>query len=128
MAKIMTEEWKDDLDGGKAQATVLFGWEGTSYEVDLSHKNRKKYQDLLDPLIAVARIVKPTAVKRGRPASKPKAAANGNGHKNGGRIVDAGYTRKVREWATLNGRDVSSRGRLSRELIAAYDAAQSVTV
>jgi hypothetical protein len=29
----------DDLDGGTAERTVVFGWDGHRYEIDLSKKN-----------------------------------------------------------------------------------------
>jgi hypothetical protein len=29
----------DDLDGGTGERTIVFGWDGHTYEIDLSKKN-----------------------------------------------------------------------------------------
>ena len=38
---------EDDIDGGDATETVLFGVDGISYEIDLSDKNASKLRDSL---------------------------------------------------------------------------------
>ena len=128
MAKntIVKEEWKDDLDGSNAKHTVSFSFEGTDYAIDVNDKNRLAITKALSPFIEAGRIVvKPKAFgsKTVSRRAAAKAASNGNGHGTG-RIVDAG---RVREWATANGHNVSNRGRISSTVLAAYDAAQSVS-
>jgi hypothetical protein len=97
----------DDLDGSKADRTVAFTVDGTSYEIDLSKKNATAFAKLLAPYVAAARkAAKPS--RRG-PTSRQSA-----------RRPDLG---DVRSWARANGHDVSDRGRVSAAVIEAYDAA-----
>ena len=45
----------DDVDGSEASESVSFGFDGTTYELDLSEKNAKKLRDELGPWIKAAR-------------------------------------------------------------------------
>jgi hypothetical protein len=103
----------DDLDGGKAERTVTFGWEGVSYSIDLSKRNIGALEKLLQPYIAAARAAQPArpAKRRGR------GPARGAG---GGQRNDMGA---VREWARSNGYEVSDRGRIGAQVMTAYEAA-----
>ncbi len=103
-------ELTDDLDGGKADRTVDFAVNGTSYELDLNNKNAKVLDKVLAPYISAARKVRAT---RGRPAT-----AN-----TGGRPKSRTDLSAIREWAQANGYQVSSRGRVAQEIQDAYDAA-----
>ena len=47
MAQRVQVVLEDDLDGGKADETVTFGLDGTTYEIDLSKKNAAKLRDAL---------------------------------------------------------------------------------
>ena len=38
----------DDIDGGKAEETVMFAIDGTNYEIDLGRKNAARLRDLLN--------------------------------------------------------------------------------
>jgi hypothetical protein len=40
----------DDLDGSEAEGTVLFGLDGTQYEIDLSTGHAKELRAALAPL------------------------------------------------------------------------------
>ena len=63
----------DDLDGkeGRDIATVTFGFEGSTYEIDLSKKNRAALEKALSPYIDVAR--KTTSGPGGRPRRAVRA-------------------------------------------------------
>lgn len=108
MAKKVVTTLIDDLDGGRADETVRFGFEGAEYEIDLSGKNGLKLRKALEPYLNAA-------TKIGR------AAANG---RVAGRGVRAGGSRDenaaIRAWAQQNGHDVSERGRIPTAVIAAY--------
>jgi len=97
----------DDLDGSEASSTVSFGLDGTTYEIDLNDKNAGKLRDALAPYLGHARKV--SGGRRGR-----KAASSSN---------LGPSPRLVRDWARSNGYDVSDRGRVPADVIAAYEAA-----
>ena len=67
MAKITQVTLVDDLDGGAADETVLFGLDGDAYEIDLSEANAQALRDLL--ALTWTRPVRPKRVRR--PASPP---------------------------------------------------------
>lgn len=96
----------DDLDDGQADGTVSFAYAGTSYEIDLSDANRAALEEALAPYIAAAR-----KVSSGRKTSGGKRKAGG-----------ASAT-EIRAWASSQGMNVSSRGRVSGEVREAYENA-----
>jgi len=99
----------DDLDGGDAEESVSFSLDGVSYEIDLSSANAEALRDAIAPWVGHARRVGGRA-SRGRPAARGRAAAK----------ADLG---EVRSWARENGYQVSDRGRVSAEVMSAYDVA-----
>jgi len=99
----------DDLDGSELnidQAPVTFSMEGVEYEIDLSPANVDSLRSLLAPFIEVAR---PISAEDPRPASRAAVSAE---------------RRAIRDWALANGFEVSSRGRISDEVLSAYEARQ----
>ena len=107
MAKQVITTLVDDLDGGKADETVRFGFDGAEYEIDLSGKNGLRLRKALEPYVAVATKVGRGGVARG-----------------GGRAGGAASSRvdnsAIRAWAQQNGYDVSERGRIPAAVIEAY--------
>lgn len=95
----------DDLDGSEATQTVSFALDGASYEIDLNDDNAAALRDAFAGYVGHARKV--TGPRR----STKKSTGGG---------VD---TKAVREWARANGREVSDRGRVPADLVAAYEAA-----
>jgi hypothetical protein len=104
---------EDDLDGGQADATVSFAYDGAEYEIDLSSANESKLRDALAPWVAAARKTGGRRKRGG--SSKPAAAA----------APAAGKSSDIRAWAQANGYEVSSRGRVSADVRAAYDKAHA---
>jgi hypothetical protein len=99
----------DDLDGSEIDPegkSVTFSLEGASYEIDLSSKNVEKLREDFRVYTEKARRV------TGRSSRSSKAAEP--------TPVD---TKAVRVWAEEQGLGVSTRGRLSTELIEQYRAA-----
>ena len=89
----------DDLDGkeGKDIATVTFGFDGSTYEIDLSKKNRAALEKALSPYIDAARR-KTSAPRRSTRKSSPRATA------------------EDREWLRSNGfPNVKDMGRLASD-------------
>jgi len=96
---------EDDVDGTKADETVEFAIDGTTYAIDLSDSNAKKLRDSLDGYISKAR----------------KVGGRRSGHKSStSTSVDLSA---VRAWAASNGIKVSGRGRVSRAVLEQYRAA-----
>jgi hypothetical protein len=110
VAQKVTVSLIDDLDGGQADDTVEFGFEGKSYEIDLSSGNIEKLRVALAPYVSA-----------GRKAGRRRAAAAAGG---GGSVrrasVDREQNQAIREWARKRGMKVSDRGRIPAEVLDAY--------
>ncbi|WIB65964.1 Lsr2 family protein [Curtobacterium sp. MCBD17_040] len=113
MAQKVTTLLVDDLTGDTiddgAGKTIQFGFDGSTYEIDLSDDNADALREALSDYIAAARKISGGRGRRSA-GSPPK---RGNAEELG----------KIREWAAANGHDVSSRGRISQAVRDAYDAA-----
>jgi nucleoid-associated protein Lsr2 len=95
---------EDDVDGTKADETIEFGIDGTTYNIDLSDSNAEKLRGALDGYISKARKV--------------------SGKRSGRRKVSTGADLKaVRAWAKSNGVEISERGRVSQNVLEQYQAA-----
>lgn len=112
MAKLITEILIDDLDGTEISAenggTVAFSFQGINYEIDLSAENTEELSELLSEYIEKARKVT-GAQKPARKASTARGASQD--------------LSAVRAWLREQGHQVSDRGRIPGDLIAAYEAA-----
>jgi hypothetical protein len=101
----------DDLDGSEAVETVRFGLEGRQYEIDLSQGNAARLREGLADFVASAR-----RAGGGQRASRSSGA---------GTVRSSSGSREhgaaVREWARANGLQVSDRGRISAEVLKAYE-------
>jgi hypothetical protein len=109
MAQRVQVVLEDDLDGGKADETVTFALDGTSYEIDLSKKNAAKLRDSLAQYVGAGRRV------------SGRRATGGRGR---GRGRSGSDSADIRAWAKENGYEVSERGRISAEIRAAYNDAK----
>ncbi|MDT0351660.1 histone-like nucleoid-structuring protein Lsr2 [Pseudonocardia charpentierae] len=114
MAQQTTVRFVDDLDGSDASGTFDFSLDGRQYQIDLSDENAAKLHDALAPFIGAAR--KTGGRARGR-ASRPTAVAEKPGRSN------RDQTTAIRQWARENGHEVNERGRISKSVIEAYQAA-----
>jgi nucleoid-associated protein Lsr2 len=101
-------EVTDDLDGSKADETIQFTIDGTSFEVDLSTAHAKELRNALDPYMKAGRKT------HGRRDSRRRA---------GSAMRDHDQTAAIRDWAKTHGLNVSDRGRISAEVQDAYNAA-----
>jgi hypothetical protein len=106
MARKVQVLLEDDINGGEAAETVSFALDGRSYEIDLNARNAQALRDALAPWIAAGR-------RAG--ARVPEVR-----HRTARRATD---TADIRRWAAENGIPVSSRGRISADLRARYEAA-----
>ncbi|MBK9698100.1 MAG: Lsr2 family protein [Propionibacteriaceae bacterium] len=98
----------DDLDGSEAASSVVFGFEGVSYEIDLSEANKDALAQALAPYIGAAR--RTAGGRKATPSARRRPAAGAS-------------ATEVRAWATAHGMQVSARGRVSAEIREAYENA-----
>ena len=106
----------DDLDGSADAVTVEFSFDGTSYSIDLSTKNRAAFEKALKPYVEAAAT---TSRSRSRSGSTSRPRSSRRGSSSSTRTDTAA----VRAWAAEQGIEVSERGRISREIVDAYRAA-----
>jgi hypothetical protein len=104
----------DDLDGTSSDdvATVQFGLDGVTYEIDLRDANAEQLRGVLAAYVASGRRTG-GRIKRGlRLAGGAGASANG----------EAGL---IREWAQANGVELAARGRIPGHEAEAYRQAKN---
>jgi len=109
MAREVVERLLDDLDGSDAAETVRFGLDGRQYEIDLNSDNADALREAFAPYVSAARQAATDRSGRRGAAVRPR--------------TDANRTNDIRNWARDHGFKVSDRGRISKEIIEAYDAA-----
>jgi hypothetical protein len=112
MAQQTTVRFIDDLDGSDASSTVTFALDGRSYEIDLSEDNAAKLRDALAPFVDAAR----KSGGRGRARSQSRSAEKSA-------PSNREQTHAIREWARAHGHKVNDRGRISKSVMEAYQAA-----
>lgn len=107
MAQKITVALEDDLDGGRAEETVRFGFGGSEYEIDLSKKNAAAFRKRIAPYVEHGRKVGRSAVRRGaRTAASRQRSSD------------------IRAWAKDQGITVSERGRIPASVAEQYEAAK----
>jgi hypothetical protein len=111
MAQITEVRLLDDLDGGEAAESVSFSLDGKSYEIDLNEKHAAALRDAFAPFIGSARRAGGPAAGSPRMSTRTSTGA--------GRPREE--TAAIREWATANGLEVSTRGRISSSVLEAYE-------
>jgi hypothetical protein len=122
MARVVIEKLTDDLDGGEATESVQFGLDRSTYSVDLSELNAEALRSALAPFIAVA--TPDGNVRFGR--VQPKAQGARRVRRTVNLDSEASSPRAIREWAAQQGKTVSGRGRISKELRDEYESAVAV--
>lgn len=136
MGKIVTIDYIDDIDGvpidEKDVDTVEFSYRGDDYTLVLTTKNGAQFNKDIARYIKAAKKAKASDDRvarkpvRTRKAAEAKAAPKRktSSRKSAAPKLSASErSRAIREWARANGHSVSERGRLSTEIISAYEAA-----
>ena len=114
MAKTVITQVTDDLDGSTGAETISFGYRGANYEIDLTKRNANAFDKTMKPYLDAARKV--TAARGSRRGS--------TGPGRGSRSRSATDLAAVREWARTHGYAVSDRGRISANVMEAYNTAR----
>jgi len=91
----------DDIDGSESAETVTFTYEGVLYEIDLARKNRDALDAALSPFMKAARSTSRVSARRAKSRGEEDSAA-------------------IRAWAAENGIEISSRGRIPRNVRDRY--------
>ncbi|MFI9205809.1 Lsr2 family protein [Streptomyces sp. NPDC053048] len=104
MAQRVVVTLSDDIDGGEAAETVIFGIDGKSYEIDLNTANAKKLRGVLAPYVEAGRKQSRSGKAYRRTAVAPDPAA-------------------VRAWARSHGMEVPPRGRIPKKVYEAFNEA-----
>ncbi|WP_410597896.1 histone-like nucleoid-structuring protein Lsr2 [Amycolatopsis sp. lyj-23] len=112
MAQKVLVEILDDIDGSAATQTVQFGLDGVTYEIDLSDDNAAALRDELARYIGAGRRI---GGRKVRVATGQSTTTNAS---------DRERNQQIRAWANANGYEVSERGRLSSEVVSAFEQAQ----
>jgi hypothetical protein len=98
----------DDLNGkvvGDDGRRVTFSFDGVDYQIDLGGKNLTRLEKALGPYIAAA-----TRTGDRRTTSRRRVKANED-------------KQAIRQWARDNGYPVSDRGRISADVLSAWNGA-----
>ncbi len=112
--KIVTELVSDLSGEAQDVATVIFGVNGTQYELELTGKEREQFEKALEPYVAVARKTAGRGVRRN----------GGNGSASSSSTSKRDDLAAIRSWARENGHpDLGDRGRIPNKIVEAYDAA-----
>src|ERR1700743_3171911 len=98
--------FRDDLNGERQAEQRHFAIGDTQYEIDLTDQNWIEFLRVIEPFRVAARV-----------ATHPKSK-----RANYAPTVSVEDRTKIRAWARVNGRQVSSRGRLPQDLIRDYYA------
>ncbi|GAA1359296.1 histone-like nucleoid-structuring protein Lsr2 [Streptomyces beijiangensis] len=104
MAQRVVVSLSDDIDGGTATETVIFGLDGKLYEIDLNTANAKKLRKVLTPYVEAGR----------------KQSKSGKAYRHTQVTPDPAA---VRAWARSNKMDVPARGRIPKKVYEAFNEA-----
>lgn len=108
MALQYQAQYIDDIDGtdlGSEATTIAFGFGGKDYTIDLGDENAEAFRQAMAPYIEAGEKV---STSRRKPARKSSGKSGGTD------------TKAIREWARQNGHNVSERGRIPADVMAAY--------
>lgn len=111
MAQQFQVRYIDDIDGtdlGETSNTIAFAFEGKEYSIDLSDENAEAFREAVAPYIQAGQRVTGSKAKTARKATDKTTSGN---------------TKAAREWARANGYEVSDRGRIPADVMAAYATA-----
>lgn len=84
-------------------------WDGKTYDLYLSNEGKDKMDEFLAPILAGA-----AQAETGSKATSTRKST-----------AKRGDLAEIRAWAKDNGHEVSDRGRIKKDILDAYDAAQA---
>lgn len=115
MAQVTEVRLIDDLNGGPAEETIQFEFDGKPLEIDLNEANAEKFRELLAPFIEAAR--------RGTNGVKPRPSTNAASRVAAATKADKEQSQAIRRWAWDNGYpELAERGRIAQYIQEDYHA------
>lgn len=108
MALQYQAQYIDDIDGtdlGDTADTITFSFDGKDYTIDLGEANSEAFREAMAPYIEAAQRVSSAKRKSARKAGGKNSSSD---------------TKAIRAWAKENGHNVSERGRIPADVMAAY--------
>jgi type I site-specific restriction endonuclease len=110
--RVKVAELRDDIDGGSAQETIAFAFDGGRYQLDLSKKNATRFRAAMRPYVEAAVISQyRRVIDQHLDVEIPHVEAAA-----------------VRRWANaMKPGSVAARGRISKAVYFAYNAAHAET-
>ncbi|GAA4515522.1 histone-like nucleoid-structuring protein Lsr2 [Brevibacterium yomogidense] len=119
MAKRIIEVLTSDLSNEERSdiQTVKFSLNNQAYSIDLTEEEAEDFELLFQDYISVARKESQAAIRRRQGSPTARGSKSVVEEQTGARPSE------VREWAKANGHEVSERGRIHQDVIAAYNAA-----
>jgi hypothetical protein len=116
MARQTVELLIDDLDGSRLEEgqgdTVTFAYQGAEYTIDLSQEHVDEFHNALAKYIGAAQKV---SGRRAVSSTTPTRSSKGTTR------PDKNQLAAIRAWAREHGHTVSDRGRISQQVIDAYN-------
>jgi hypothetical protein len=113
VAQKLVKLFVDDLDGSEANETIRFGFEGVTYDIDLSSVNAQEFRDTMRPFVEHARRV-----------ARSQTARTAASRTDGPRSVSASQRRSdlaaARKWLRGQGETVSDKGRIAAVQLQKY--------
>jgi hypothetical protein len=101
------------IDTAGARGERVFAVDGQKYMIDLCMTHTVEFDNVMAPFTEAGRSTGATRASRPSPRRRPSRSA-----------ASGGSPREIREWARANGfAQVSGRGRVPGEILAAYQAA-----
>jgi hypothetical protein len=111
MATVTRTFLVDDLDGSTEDVeNVLISLDGANFEIDLSTANATRLREKLAKYVDNGTRVTPQKTRPARRVAKPAVSGRDQ-------------VQAVRDWARQNGYTVSARGRISKSIQDAFNAA-----
>jgi hypothetical protein len=110
----------DDLDESEGAETIKYSFEGIDYEIDLSEKNAKAFQDALEKYITASRQAPRASLRSSGGGTSARQGTKGRSSGGGSKREDLA---EIRAWARNQGKDVAERGRVAQSIIDDYDKA-----
>lgn len=108
----------DDLDGQTADETVMFGLDGTIFEIDLTREHAGELRASLGTYAKAARPVAKSRLKTSE-IRIPNRAGRSPARR------DREQTAAIRAWANAHGYTVGAKGRIPESVANAYETAHA---
>lgn len=116
MATVTRFEYVDDIDGKPLDVdelnTVQWSWSGVEYEFETSTANLDRIENGRLPVSTLLAKSRRIGGRKRTPGKNPSPK------KTAGSPAD---TKAIREWAQQNGYAVADRGRISAEVVEAFN-------